>query len=214
VLSLDAAAAGPRAAPQKALFRVTVSGSITSAVNTYPDAGGRCRPAADVGVWRLLTFRSPRPALVTVVGSRRSRRPVRFLRPKVRRLVGEIHHTAPSEYELLCDDGTRRTVRGDSFTGSSTWRGGTIRLRSPRRGRIVVGPLRGAPQDPGGACGRPSAAGLGPERAPGRLVEAKLLNPRLRKLVIRGGRRRSAKPLPTCRVSESVRWKLVFRRVG
>jgi hypothetical protein len=214
ILSLDAVAAAPQATLQTSKFRVTLSGSISSAVNTFPDASGRCRPTSEVGVWRLLTFHSARPSLVTVVGARRSRKPVRFVRAQVRRLVGEIHSAAPSQYELLCQDGTRRTVRGEYFTGSTSWGGGAVRLASRRRGRIAVGPLRGVPEDPSGACGQTSAARLGLELAPGRLPESKLLNPRVKRFVVRGGKRRSAKPLPTCGVSESVEWKAVFRRVA
>jgi hypothetical protein len=212
VLSSDALAAAPAATPQTATFRVTVRGSISSAVNTYPEASARCRPASEIGLWRHVTFHSARPTLVTVVGARGSRKPVRF-KGKVRRLLGEIHLAAPSQYELVCPDGTRMTVRGEYFTGSTSWRGGAVRLRSPRRGRIVLGPLRGVPQDPSGACGQASGAPLALELAPGRLAEAKLLNPRLRRLVVRGGKRRSARPSPTCGVSESVEWKVVFRRV-
>jgi hypothetical protein len=212
VLAVDAGAAAPAATSRTATFRVTVTGSISSAVNTQPDPSARCRPASEIGLWRLLTFHSARPTLVTVIGARRSKKPVRF-KGKLRRLLGEIHLAAPSQYELVCQDGTRRTVAGEYFTGSTAWRGGVVRLRSPRRGRIVLGPLRGVPEDPSGGCGQRWGAPQALSLAPGRLAEAKLLNPRLKRLVVQGARRRSARPLPTCAVSESVEWKLVFRRV-
>jgi hypothetical protein len=212
-LALDAGAAGPGDASDRAKFRVTLTGTISSAVNTYPDLTARCRPTVEVGVWRLLTFRSARPTFVTVVAGRGRGAPVKFVGSQVRRLLGEIHLAAPSEYELLCLDGSRRTVRGDYFTGSTSWRGGAVRLASPRRGRVVLGPLRGPPEDPGGACGTLSGAALGLELAPGRLAETKLFNRNLRTLVVRGGIHRSSRPSPTCGVSQTVDWKLVLRRI-
>jgi hypothetical protein len=214
VLSADTGATAPAAASRTATFRVTVTGSISSAVNTYPDPSARCRPASEIGLWRLLTFHSARPTLVTVRGVAGSKKPVRFVKGKLRRLLGEIHLAAPSQYELVCQDGSRRTVAGEYFTGSTAWRGGVVRLRSPRRGRIVLGPLRGVPEDPSGGCGQRWGAPQALALAPGRLAERKLLNPRLKRLVVQGGRRRSARPLPNCAVSESVEWKLVFRRVS
>jgi hypothetical protein len=212
-LTLDAGAAAPGGASQKAKFRVTLSGTISSAVNSYPDLAARCRPAIEVGVWRLLTFRSARPTLVTVVAGRGRAAPVRFVGSEVRRLLGEIQLAAPSQYELVCPDGTRTTVPGEHFTGSTSWRGGAVRLASPRKGRIVLGPLNGVPEDPGGACGQQSGAPLGLELAPGRIVEARLFNRGLKRLVVRGEMHRSARPSPTCGVSEAVDWKLVLRRI-
>jgi hypothetical protein len=212
-LTLDARAAAPGAASQKAKFRATLSGTISSAVNTYPDVAARCRPTNEVGVWRLLTFRSSRPTLVTVVAGRGRRSPVRFVGSRLRRLLGEIHLAAPSQYEVVCLDGSRTTVPGEHFTGSTTWRGGAARMASPRKGRIVLGPLSGVPEDPGGACGEPSGAPLGLELAPGRIVEAKLFNRKLAKVVVRGRMKRSTRPSPTCSVSEAVDWELVLRRI-
>jgi hypothetical protein len=198
---------------RQAKFRVTVSGTISSAVNTYPDLAARCRPTIELGVWRLLTFRSARPALVTVVDGGGRTAPLRFARSTLRRLRGEIHLAAPSQYEVLCSDGTRATVTADVFTGSTAWRGGALQLGSRRRGSLTLGPLTGVPEDPGGACGEPPALSGGVELPPGRIVEAKLFDPRLKRLVIRGGRKRSAQPSPSCGVSESVDWELVLNRV-
>lgn len=212
-MTLDAGAAG-LGASQKAKFRITLSGTISSAVNTYPDLAARCRPTIDVGVWRLLTFRSARPTLVTIVAGRGQAAPVRFVGSDLRRLRGEIHLAAPSQYELVCPDGTRSTVRGEYFTGSTSWRGGAVQLASPRRGSIVLGPLNGVPEDPGGACGQLSGAPLGLELAPGRIVEAKLFDRNRKKLVVRGRMHRSTRPSPTCGLSESVDWELVLRRIS
>jgi hypothetical protein len=90
-----------------------------------------------------------------------------------------------------------------------------VSLTSPRKGRIVLGPLRGVPEDPGGACGQASGAPLGLELAPGRLVEAKtkLFDRGLKRLVVRGGMQRSTRPSPTCGLSEAVAWKLVLRGI-
>jgi hypothetical protein len=209
---LDAGAAASEGI-QKARFRVTLSGTISSAVNTFPDATARCRPTTELGVWRLLTFRSARPTLVTVVGGRGSSQPIRFGRAKVRRLLGEIHVAAPEQYELKCADGSSRTVRGDYFTGSTAWHGGAVRLVSPKRGRIVVGPMIGIPQDPGGACGQSEGPPVGVELAPGRMSETLLFNRFVKRLVIRGGLRRSRSPSTTCNVTETVDWELIFRRV-
>jgi hypothetical protein len=211
-MSLDQSAASG-SGERKATFRVTLSGSISIAVNTYPEASARCRPASEVGVWRLLTFRSERPTRLEVAGSRGPAVPVRFAGERIRRLLGEIHLAAPSEYEVVCLDGSRRTVRSDYFTGSTSWRGGAVKLTSPRRGRIVLGPLTGVPEDPGGACGQVSGAPLGLELAPGRLTEAKLFDGKRKRVVVRGGMHRSARPSPTCGVAEAVDWTLVFRRV-
>lgn len=212
-LTLDAGAAGPGGAFKEAKFRVTVSGTISSAVNTYPDLAARCRPTIEVGVWRLLTFRSARPTIVTVVAGRGQAAPVRFVGSDLRRLVGEIHLAAPSQYELLCVDGSRTTVPGEYFTGSTSWRGGAVHLTSPRRGSVVLGPLSGVPEDPGGACGQVSGAPLGMELAPGRIVEARLFDRKRKRLVVRGAMHRSAQPSPTCGLSESVDWELVLRRI-
>jgi hypothetical protein len=212
-MSLDADAAGPGGASQKARFRVTVSGTISSAVNTYPDVSARCRPVTEVGVWRLLTFHSARPTRVEVEGGGGSTKPVRFVRARLRGLRGEIHLAAPSQYEVRCLDGSQTTVRADYFTGSTSWRRGAVRIASPRRGRVVLGPLTGVPQDPGGACGQGSGAPLGLALAPGRFAEAKLFNARVKKFVVRGRMRRSDQPSPTCGVAETVDWELVFRRL-
>jgi hypothetical protein len=212
-LTLDAGAAGPGGAFQKAKFRATLSGTISSAVNTYPDLAARCRPTTEVGVWRLLTFRSARPTLVTVLAGRGRAARVRFVGSQVRRLLGEIHLAAPGQYELVCPDGTRTTVRGEHFTGSTSWRGGAVSLASPRKGRIVLGPLRGVPEDPGGACGQGSGAPLGLELAPGTIVEAKLFDRGLKRVVVRGRMQRSTRPSPSCGLSEAVHWKLVLRRI-
>jgi hypothetical protein len=213
-LTVEAGAAGPGGGYQKAKFRVTVSGTISSAVNTYPDLTARCRPTIELGVWRLLKFRSARSTLVTVVAGRGPAAPVRFVGSQLRSLLGEIHLAAPSQYELLCVDGSRRTVPGEYFTGSTAWRGGAVQLASPKRGTVVLGPLSGIPEDPGGACGRVSGAPLGLEHAPGRLVEARLFDRRRKKLVVRGGMHRSAQPAATCGLSESVDWELVLRRIS
>jgi hypothetical protein len=212
-MSLDAGAAEPGGASQKARFRVTLSGAISSAVNTYPDASARCRPTTELGVWRLLTFRTARPTLITVVRGSGPAGTVRFVRGRLRRLLGAIHLAAPSQYEVRCVDGSQTMVRSDHFTGSTSWKGGAVRLTSPRRGRIVLGRLRGVPQDPGGPCGQASGASLGLALAPGRLVDAKLFNPKVKKLVIRGAMRRSDRPSRTCAVVQTVDWKLVFRRI-
>jgi hypothetical protein len=198
---------------KKASFRVTLKGTISSAVNAYPETAARCRPTTEVGMWRLLTFRSARPTLVTVAAGRRAAQPIRFHRGKVRRLLGEIHLAAPEQYEVQCPDGSRRMVRGEYFTGSTAWRGGTVKLTSPRKGRIVLGSLNGVPRDPGGACGQ-AGAPIGLERAPGRLGEAKIFNAAVKSLVVRGAMRRSSRPSATCGVLETVNWELVFRRVG
>lgn len=212
-MSLDAGAAGPGGASKKARFLVTVSGTISSAVNTYPDVAARCRPTTELGVWRLLTFHSARPTLVTVEAGSGPAAPIRFVRARVRGLLGQIHLAAPSQYEVRCLDGSQTTVHSDYFTGSTSWKGGAVRLASPRRGRIVLGPLRGVPEDPGGACGQVSGAPLSLQLAPGRLAESKLFNEKLKRLVIRGKMRRSDRPSPTCGVAESADWELVFRRI-
>jgi hypothetical protein len=211
-MSLDAAAE-PVGVSEKARFRVTLSGAISSAVSTYPDLSARCRPTTDLGVWRLLTFRTARPTRVTVVRGGGPGTPIHFVRGRLRRLLGEIHLAAPSQYEVRCVDGSQTMVRSDHFTGPTSWKGGAVRLRSPRRGRIVLGSLRGVPRDPGGPCGQASGAPLGLALAPGRLVEAKLFNPKVNKIVIRGAVRRSSRPSRTCSVVETVDWKLVFRRI-
>jgi hypothetical protein len=213
-LILDAGAADSAGASRTATFRVTLSGTISSAVNTYPDLATRCRPTIEVGVWRLLTFRSGQPTRVTVVADRGRAAPVRFIGSKVRRLLGEIHLAAPSQYELVCPDGSRSTVPGEHFTGSTPWRGGVVRVASPRKGSIVLGPLSGVPRDPGGACGERSGAPLGLELAPGRITEAKLFDRSLKRLVVRGAMHRSTRPSPTCGLSEAVDWELVLRRIG
>jgi hypothetical protein len=213
-LTVAVAAAAAEGNARTAKFRVSLRGTISSAVNTYPEVAARCRPTADVGIWRLMTFRSARPTLVTVVAGHRKATPVRFVGAEVRRLLGEIHLAAPSQYELVCPDGTRSTVPGEHFTGTTSWRGGAVRLSSPRKGRLVLGPLRGVPKDPGGACGERSGAPLGLELAPGRVVEAKLFDRKLRKLVVRGAKRRSVRPSPSCGLSEAVEWELVLRRMG
>jgi hypothetical protein len=212
-MSLESGAAEPGGASQKARFRVTLSGAMSSAVNTYPDASARCRPTTELGVWRLLTFRSARSTLVTVVSGTGPAAPVRFVRGRLRRLLGEIHLAAPSQYEVRCLDGSQTMVRSDHFTGPTSWKGGAVRLTSPRRGKIVLGSLRGVPRDPGGPCGQASGAPLGLALAPGRLVEAKLFNAKVKKIVIRGATRRSDRPSRTCAVVETVDWKLVFRRI-
>jgi hypothetical protein len=209
--SLEAGAAEPGGASQKARFRVTLSGAISSAVNTYPDVAARCRPTTELGVWRLLTFRSARPTLVTVVRGSGPAAPIRFARGRLRRLRGEIHLAAPSQYEVRCMDGSQTMVLSDHFTGPTSWNGGAVRLASPRRGRIVLGSLRGVPRDPGGPCGRASGAPL--RLAPGRLVEAKLFRKNVKRIVIRGARSRSVRPSRGCAVVESVDWTLVFRRI-
>jgi hypothetical protein len=212
-LSLEAGAAEPGGASQKARFRVTLSGAISSAVNTYPDAAARCRPTTELGVWRLLTFRSSRPTLVTVVRGGGPAAPIRFVRARLRRLLGEIHLAAPSQYEVRCADGSQTMVRSDHFTGPTSWKGGSVRLASPRRGRIVLGSMRGIPKDPGGPCGQASRAALGLELALGRLVEAQLFSAKVNRIVVRGAMHRSKRPLRRCAVVESVDWKLVFRRI-
>ena len=211
-MSSDAGAAAPGAVSQRATFLVTVSGSISSAVNTYPDVSARCRPTTEVGVWRLLTFRSARPTRVTVVGGGPAK-PVRFRRGKVRRLVGDIHLAAPSQYEVACSDGSHTTVRGNYFTGSTSWRGGVVRLSSPRKGRIAVGPLRGVPEDPGGACGETSGPLLRLQLARGPFAESRLFDRAVERLVVRGGMHRSLRLSPSCGVSEAVDWTLVLRRI-
>ena len=213
-VALTAGGAASGSALQQASFRVTLKGTISSAVNTYPDAAARCRPMNEVGMWRLLTFRSARPSLVTVTAGRSAAEPIRFRRAKVRRLLGEIHLAAPEQYEVQCPDGSRRMVRGEYFTGSTAWRGGTVKLVSPRRGRLVLGPLSGVPQDPGGACGQGGGAPIGLGHAPGRIGEGKLFDAAVKSLVVRGGTRRSSRPSETCAVSETVDWELVFRRVS
>jgi hypothetical protein len=110
-------------------------------------------------------------------------------------------------------DGSSRTVRGDYFTGSIAWHGGSVRLVSPQRGRIVVGPLVGIPQDPGGACGQPEGPPVGVELAPRRIAETLIFNRFFKRLVVRGGLRRSRRPSTTCSVTETVDWELVFRRI-
>jgi hypothetical protein len=211
-MSLDAGAAASEDVAQKARFRVTLSGTISSAVNTLPDPTARCRPTTEVGVWRMLTFRSARATLVTVVGGRESSEPIRFVRANVRRLVGEIHVAAPEQYELQCVDGSSRTVRGEHFTGSTAWKGGALRLVSPRRGRLLIGPLIGIPQDPGGACGLSAGPAAGLQQAPGRIAEKLLFRPLVKRVVVRGGLHRSRRPSTTCGVTETVDWELVFRR--
>lgn len=212
-LTLDADAAGPGGASEKAKFRATLSGTMSSAVNAYPDLAARCRPTIEVGVWRLLTFRSARPTLVTVVAGRGRAAPVRFVGSEVRRLLGEIHLAAPSQYEVRCADGSQTMVRSDHFTGPTSWKGGSVRLASPRRGRLVLGSMRGIPKDPGGPCGQASRAALGFELALGRLVEAQLFSAKVNRIVVRGAMHRSKRPLRRCAVVESVDWKLVFRRI-
>jgi hypothetical protein len=212
-MSLGAGAVAPGGVSHKAKFRVTVSGSISSAVNTYPDESARCRPTSEVGVWRLLTFRSARPTLVTVVDGGGPAASIRFVRARVKGLLGQIHLAAPSQYEVSCLDGSHTTVRGDYFTGSTSWQGGVVGLSSPHRGRIVVGPLRGVPEDPGGACGQISGAPLGLELAAGAFAESQLFNHRVKRLVVRGGMNRSTHPSPNCGVSETVDWTLVLRRI-
>jgi hypothetical protein len=209
----DADAAAPGVASPAAKFRVTVSGMISSTVNTYPDLTARCRPTTELGVWRLLTFRSARPTVLTVVGGRGPTGPIRFVGAKVRRLLGEIHLAAPEQYELQCVDGSRRTIRGEYFTGSTAWRGGSVNLASPRRGRVALGPLSGVPEDPGGACGQAGGSPIGLEHAPGRISEVKLFSGEVKRLVVHGAMRRSAHPTATCGVAETVSWELVFRRI-
>src|SRR5918999_2851750 len=143
VLLLAWGAAGA-ATPQRAAFRVTLTGTLTKAWTITRTVEGDCEEITRTrGHWRL-TLATRRPSGVLVLGPSRAGRPLRFEPGIVRSIAGTGVQRGSRDFVRRGPGCENSTLHADCAQKRRSFRNAWARLWSPRRGRARFGRLHDA----------------------------------------------------------------------
>lgn len=220
VLLLAWGAAGA-AIPQRAAFRVTLTGSLTKDWTVKRTVEGECNETTTgTGHWRL-TLATRSPSRIVTVGPSAPGRSLRIAPALVRSISGRASQTGTSRLEILGPGCVHQVRRTDCRRQTRSFRGATARLTSPAPGRARFAPLRGAsaarsfgsacPQEPPDI--RSIRTDLALADAP--LSAADVFDRDVPRFFISGNTEQvtTIEGDHTGRVTERVRWTLTFTRL-
>ena len=142
---LSALGAAGAATPQRAEFRVTLTGTLTKDWTFTQVAAGTCQQVTrHAGYWKLsLATRSP--SRIVVLGPAARGRSLRLAPATVRGISGQARQTGSRRVEVRSGPRCAREIRTTTCAAQNrTFRGGSARLTSPARGKARFAPLRGA----------------------------------------------------------------------
>jgi hypothetical protein len=143
VLVLAWGAAGA-ATSQRALFRVTLTGTLTKDWTVKRTVEGKCDEiTTTAGRWRM-TLATRYATGVVVFGPSRAGRPLRFSPGIVRAIAGTAIQVGSREIETRGPACERSVVHADCVRKRARFRNASARFWSPRRGRLRFGRLSGA----------------------------------------------------------------------
>jgi hypothetical protein len=135
--------AADAATPQRAAFRVTLTGTLTKDWTVKRTVSGDCDVVTTTtGRWKL-TVATRRPTAIVIVRPAPGRR-LGFSPGLVRSIAGSASRTG-SVRKVTQGPRCERTVRSSTCpTQRKSFRGATTRITSPVRGRARLTPLQGA----------------------------------------------------------------------
>jgi hypothetical protein len=203
--------AGALAAPRADVYRLTVSGRVSAQWDHtgVPTADGACTRTFRTEGIRSVRFRS-RPTLVRLIDGR-------LQGVTVRGIGGTVTLAGAETTDTKCPDGTGTSQVADCVTTRRSFAAGTLRLRSPARGRLAFGTVRArlaiadCPNEI--APVRQAPAGASPTTI--RLPIAKLSHPGTRGVTSRVSFRQNDTfgPPEDGALQQRVVWTLTFKRV-
>jgi hypothetical protein len=144
VLLLGWGAAGA-ATPQRAVFRVALTGTLTkdwTVTRTVEGTDGCEEVTTSTGRWKLALSTRSRSTIAIAAPSRRSR-PLRLSPAVVRAIAGQASQTGSVRVEMRGPRCVRSIERRSCALQRRSFRGATVRLTSPRRGTARFAPMRG-----------------------------------------------------------------------
>jgi hypothetical protein len=132
------------ATPQRAAFRVALTGTLTKDWTVARTVQRDCQEVTtNTGHWRL-TLATRRPSRIVIVRPSARGRPLRISPAVVASLAGQASQTGSSRLEIRGPRCVREIRRTECARQSRSFRGATVRLTSPARGKARFAPLRGA----------------------------------------------------------------------
>lgn len=132
------------ATPQRAAFRVALTGTLTKDWTVTRTVQRDCQEVTtNTGHWRL-TLATRRPSRIVMVRPSARGRPLRISPAVVGSIAGQASQTGSSRLEIRGPRCVREIRRTDCARQSRSFRGATVRLTSPARGKARFAPLRGA----------------------------------------------------------------------
>jgi hypothetical protein len=143
VLLLAWGAAGA-ATPQRAEFRVTLTGTLTKDWTHTRIVQAECNRVTTYGGHWKLKLATRRPSRIVIARAASSRGALRLPRATVTSIAGQATQSGLRRFELRgprCDREVRRTTCAGQ---RRSFRGASARLTSPARGKARFAPLRGA----------------------------------------------------------------------
>lgn len=221
VLLLAWGAAGA-ATPQRAAFRVTLTGTLTKDWTITRTVEGDCEETTKTtGHWRL-TLATRRPSGVLVLGPSRAGQPLRFAPGIVRSIAGTAAQSGSRDFTKRGPGCENTTLHADCARKRASFRNAWARFWSPRRGRLRFGRLTGASaaRSFGGTCPdqpavvRSIRTELTLADAP--ISAADAFDRNVPRFYIGGNSTQETKLEGEWegRVVERVRWRLTFTRLG
>ena len=212
--------AAEAAAPRRAAFRVTLTGTLTKDWRTTRTVEDNCnQTTTSTGRWKL-TLTTRAPSRVVFLRPSAPRRPPRIFPSVVRAIAGQASQSGVLQTVWSGVGCLRRTERRPCPQQRRSFRGATARLTIPRRGIARFAPLQGASAARSFTC---------PEHLPGvralrtdlaladaPLTAADVFDRDVTRFFITGNTQQDTtlEGDYTGKVTEGVRWTLTFTRVG
>jgi hypothetical protein len=207
------AVSGVSAAPSADVFLLTLSGTASAQWDhtSAPTPADGCTKTERTEGIRTVRFRS-RATRVRIVNGR-------LVAVDVGGLHGSVKLSGAETTETTCPGGEGSSQISDCIISTRSFSGGVVRLSSPVRGRLALGPIRGVrlavaecPDEV--AAVRREPAGMSP--GPIRLPLEKLTNPRTLRVTTHFSNRREDpfEPPESGSIAQRAAWTLTFKRVG
>jgi hypothetical protein len=220
---LSAFGAAGAATPQRAEFRVSLTGTLTKDWTHARLVAGDCvRVTTHTGHWKL-SLATRRPSRIVVARAASPAGALRLSRATVTSIAGQASQSGFRRSEIRGGQRCIREFQRTTCAGQRrSFRGGTVKLTSPARGRARFAPLRGAsavrsfrgscPEEP--ADIRAIRTDLALADAP--LTAADAFDRTVPRFFISGNSEQvtTISGPYTGRVTERVRWTLTFTRVS
>ncbi len=143
VLLLAWGAAGA-ATPQRAAFRVTLTGTLTKDWTVTRTVAAECdEVTTNEGHWKL-TLASRRPTRIVTIGPSAPGHPLRISPDVVRSIDGRASQTGSIRVDTRGPRCVRSVRRSNCAGQARSFRGATVRLTTPARGTARFARLQGA----------------------------------------------------------------------
>ena len=212
--------AADAAAPRRAAFRVTLTGTLTKDWRTARTVEDNCNvTTTSTGRWKL-TLATRAPSRVVFVRPSSPRRPLRISLSVVRTIAGQASQSGVVQTVSSGVGCLRRTERRPCPQQRRSFRGATARLTVPRRGIARFAPLQGASAARSFTCPEqlPGVRALGTDLglADAPLTAADVFDDNVARFFITANTQQDTtlEGDYTGTVIERVRWTLTFTRIG